>query len=534
MVVTIALVNLSMSLLDECDLPNVINCFLAKTSDGVTGLNPDIIAELRSNFIDDYDKFIISEFDVYKVLSRLKVGKASLYDTIDNRLLRELADVLAAPICAVINSSFRQGIIPDQWMISRVTPIPKIIPVRTIENDIRPISITCPISRVAEVFTAEIFDECFCQLLDDDQFGSTAGRSTTLALIKISHVIFDAADDCRNIIRVLFVDFKKAFDCIDHTILSDKFARCDFSPRISAWMLSFLSNRKQYVNVGNAISDIYVTNVGAPQGTRAGPNSFKLLINDLRLEKSCVKYVDDLSIATVSNSIDDNDMQKIANKIEEWSCSNKMTVNTSKTKEMVIYFGKKYMKADIPVTRINSNVIERVDQFKLLGLVFSADLSWGPHVEYIVAKASRRLFAICQMIRSRIPVADIIEVYCSVIRSIVEYASPVWHCGLTQAQSDEIENIQKRCLRIIFPELSYSDARQIAGLDLLSVRRFNAVKKLFQEIKCDNHVLNKLIPRNEIVNVNYSLRDRYPYQLPVMRTGRPMKSFFNYCVRKKL
>ena len=76
------------------------------------------------------------------------------------------------------------------------------------------------------------------------------------------------------------------------------------------------------------------------------------------------------------------------------------------------------MKADIPVTRINSNVIERVDQFKLLGLVFSADLSWGPHVEYIVAKASRRLFAICQMIRSRIPVADIIEVYCSVIRSI--------------------------------------------------------------------------------------------------------------------
>ena len=72
-----------------------------------------------------------------------------------------MADVLAAPICAVVNSSFRQGIIPDQWMISRVTPIPKIIPVRTIENDIRPISITCPISRVAEVFTAEIFDERF-------------------------------------------------------------------------------------------------------------------------------------------------------------------------------------------------------------------------------------------------------------------------------------------------------------------------------------------------------------------------------------
>jgi len=359
------------NIVDECDLPNVINCFLAKPSDGVTGLNPDIIAELRSKFTDDYDKFIISEFDVYKVLSRLKVGKASLCDSIDNRLLRELADVLAAPICAVVNSSFRQGIIPDQWMISRVTPIPKIIPVRTIENDIRPISITCPISRVAEVFTAEIFDDHFCQLLDDDQFGSTSGRSTTLALIRISHVIFDASDNCHNIIRVLFVDFKKAFDCIDHTVLSDKFASCDFSPRISAWMLSFLSNRKQYVNVGNAISDIYVTNVGAPQGTRAGPNGFKLLINDLRFEHPCVKYVDDLSIATVSNTIEVNDMQEIANKIEVWSHNNKMTINTSKTKEMVIYFGKKFMKPDIAVTRIESSVIERVDTFKLLGLVFS-------------------------------------------------------------------------------------------------------------------------------------------------------------------
>ena len=168
--------------------------------------------------------------------------------------------------------------------------------------------------------------------------------------------------------------------------------------------------------------------------------------------------------------------------------------------------------------------------------MFSSDLSWGPHVDYIVTKASKRLFAICQMIRSRIPVTDIIEVYCSVIRSILEYASPVWHSGLTQAQSDEIENIQKRCLRIIFPALSYSDARQIAGLDLLSVRRLNAVKKLFQEVKCDNHILNKLLPRKVNVNVNFLLQNKYPYQLPTMRlrTGRPMKSFINYCVRKKL
>ena len=62
------------------------------------------------------------------------------------------------------------------------------------------------------------------------------------------------------------------------------------------------------------------------------------------------------------------------------------------------------------------------------------------------------------MKRSGVCNLDIIAVYCSLIRSVVEYASPVWHSGLTKNQSDLIECVQKRCLRIIFPELSYSVA----------------------------------------------------------------------------
>ena len=84
------------------------------------------------------------------MLCRLKEGKASLNDCIDNTLLRTLADVLAAPIYSVTNSSIREGFIPEQWKISRVSVLPKVKPIRNIENDIRPISITCPISKVAE------------------------------------------------------------------------------------------------------------------------------------------------------------------------------------------------------------------------------------------------------------------------------------------------------------------------------------------------------------------------------------------------
>ena len=125
-------------------------------------------------------------------------------------------------------------------------------------------------------------------------------------------------------------------------------------------------------------------------------------------------------------------------------------------------------------------------------------------------------------------------VNCSLIRSILEYACPASHCGLTKGQSDEIEGIQRRCLKILFPYLSYKDALQITGLELLSIRRESQVCKLFNEIKCKGHVLNNLLPANNVDNCNYLLRDTYPYKMPRARTDRLLRSFIWYCVRKRL
>ena len=91
------------------------------------------------------------------------------------------------------------------------------------------------------------------------------GRSTTIALIRICHVLFEACDNTKNFIRVLFVDFSKAFDLIDHGTLYKKFIECQFPPHLSAWSLSFLEGRKQFVKVGNWASGILSTKGGAPR-----------------------------------------------------------------------------------------------------------------------------------------------------------------------------------------------------------------------------------------------------------------------------
>ena len=114
-------------------------------------------------------------------------------------MLIQLADVFAAPVCCIINSSIRQGVVPSQWKISHITPIPKCIPAKCLENDLRPISITPALAKIAESFICRFFDDHFCDIIDKNQFGCTKNRSTTHALIKFSHELFSASDNSGNI-----------------------------------------------------------------------------------------------------------------------------------------------------------------------------------------------------------------------------------------------------------------------------------------------------------------------------------------------
>jgi hypothetical protein len=117
------------------------------------------------------DNLIISEFSVYYALKHLNVNQSSCDDVLSNRLLVDLAEVLAAPICAIINSSIRHGIVPTQWKIARVIPLPKINPPLLLESDLRPISITSGIAKVAKSFICKLFNDHFDHPTDINQFG---------------------------------------------------------------------------------------------------------------------------------------------------------------------------------------------------------------------------------------------------------------------------------------------------------------------------------------------------------------------------
>ncbi len=97
---------------------------------------------------------------------------------------------------------------------------------------------------------------------------------------------------------------------------------------------------------------------------------------------------------------------------------------------------------------------------------------------------------------------------------MLEFSSAVWHCGLTKSQSSEVEGVQKRCLKIIFPELSYREALFVAGLEKLSERREKQSLKVFNQLKVASHPLNNLLLRRDFNTDFQSKRDIYPYRNP--------------------
>jgi hypothetical protein len=106
----------------------------------------------------------------------------------------------------------------------------------------------------------------------------------------------------------------------------------------------------------------------------------------------------------------------------------------------------------------------------------------------------------------------------------------VWHCGLTQAQSRDIEAVQKRCLKIAFPDLSYNDAQCVAGLERLNCRRERLVRELFNDMKNPAHIFHDMLPLRHRLSM-FTTREDYLYELPLSRTMRYSRSFVPYCIR---
>ena len=120
----------------------------------------------------------------------------------------------------------------------------------------------------------------------------------------------------------------------------------------------------------------------------------------------------------------------------------------------------------------------------MLGVTISNNLPLGKHVDNIVSKAGKRVYMLYQLKRAGISQNDLVTIFVSIVRPVLEYACPVWSTSLPTYLSDAIEMIQKRVLRSIHPGLHYDDILVLVSLQSLKKRRDNIKVSM---VSCTNH-----------------------------------------------
>ena len=182
--------------------------------------------------------FQVSAHSVYLKLSSLNSRKASGSDGIPASLLKDYADLLPDPVRDIRNSSFSEGRLPLEN--GRYSAHPETKPVKDVNKDLRPISLTPVLSKIAEEFVvAEHVRPATLKKIVDNQFGSIPNSSTTHVLLSMVHSCTEHTDGTGSTVRVLLLDYRKAFDLIARTILAGKLMALNIKHFILRWIIDF-------------------------------------------------------------------------------------------------------------------------------------------------------------------------------------------------------------------------------------------------------------------------------------------------------
>ena len=267
-----------------------------------------------------------------------------------------------------------------------------------------------------------------------------------------------------------------------------------------------------------------------PPGNEIRALAFLIMINDLVVENAHFwKYVDDTTISETVAKGELSNAQCTTDRVIQWSLENRVQLNTDKCKEMRISFTKSQQEFE-PIL-INGDALEVVENVKLLGLNISSDLTWNIHINETIKKASMRLYFLVQLKRAKVARTDLGLFYSSCIRSIMDYAVPVFHYSLPKYLMHELERIQKRAMSIICPGHSYHEALDIMNFKELATHHDEICETLFDTIVNDNnHRLYKLLPAPH--ETTYSLRRARPFYMPRLKTDRFKNSFIMFSCLK--
>ena len=404
----------------------------------------------------------IEVLSVQKQLSALKINKSTGLDRISARLLKDAAVIIAPTLTDIFNQSLKSSTFPKIFKEGKVTPIFKSGDRNNMSN-YRPITVLPILSKILERFVhTQIYNYLTeNKILSPNQFGFRPKLSTSTALAFFTDNILENADNGL-VTASIFLDFSKAFDTVDHVILSRKLKSISLDDNSLNWFKSYLTNRQQKISINDTLSSSLPVSVGVPQGSILGPLLFIIYINDM---PSIVKhgkvilYADDTLLYYSSNSA--REIEKYVNEdlhlICRWLNENLLTLNCAKSK-FVLFGSSKRLKAFTNISiHVNDHELAREQTFKYLGITFSENLTWTDHLSNISTKINQRI-GLLRRVKMFLPLKARLTIYNALMLPLFDYANIVWGDKNNTSLMDQLQILQNKAAKTILdaPYLSSS------------------------------------------------------------------------------
>ena len=401
----------------------------------------------KSFFIEPTD-----EIEIKQIIKNFSANKASGPHSIPNEILQYSIDILVYPLNRLINHSFTNGIYFQNLKISKTLPIYKNKGNFLEVENYRPISLLSNVNKIIEKLMHERLNKFLSvnNCIFINQFGFRSKHSTNHALISLTEGIRSSLDK-NEIACGIFIDLQKAFDTVDHNILLSKLEHYGIRGIAHDWFKSYLSNRKQFVNINGEDSTELEMLYGVPQGSVLGPLLFLLYINDLHNSiKHCItRHFADDTCLLISNT-SPKKLQKQLNadlrSLCKWLKANKISLNASKTELLLFRHPNKKINYEFKI-KIDGKKIIPSKYVKYLGVLIDQHLNWNFHINLLNSKLSR-VVGMLAKIRYYVSKATLRSIYYAIFASQLTYGSQIFG-QINNKQFLRLECLQNKAIRII-------------------------------------------------------------------------------------
>ena len=427
--------------------------------------------------LDMYELSEISENDVLKIIKEINKSKSSGLDNISSFIIKEAFGILLPEVTFMFNLSICSSKFPKAWKQALVVPIPKTGNLTKVQN-YRPISLLPLLGKILEKLihqqlSAYLEAEA---LLADTQYGFRKNRSTVHSAAQLINYVNRKLDSKIPTLAV-YVDFKKAFDCVQHSILLKKLAGLSLSNSVVTWVNSYLSNRKQRVYANDTYSPYLPVTQGVPQGSVLGPLFYIIYANDIsQLTNNCeiALYADDTVLYTANQNFQTSviKLQEDIDALSTWCGINDIKANTDKTKVMV--FGSDNCLKKLPTFGINvdGTPLSQVSSYKYLGITLDEHLNYNLHSNKVIGSVSSKLKQFRRM-RVFLNTKAAMMVYKSMLLPILEYGD-IFLSAASAANRKRLQTLQNKGLRCALGkglETSTDELHKEASILKLKYRR---------------------------------------------------------------